>query len=245
MFVILAAELDSSVQSTRQLQLTSESEFTMSVHATQIHEAISKAKELGAERKRKFTETLEMSIGLKNLDLKNPSNRFNFEVRLPHDLREDVRVAIFCDGDLATRAESIGLSVIGKDKLESLGKNPKEAKKLANSYDFFVAMAPFMPLIGRHLGKILGPRAKMPKPIPPTFQDLKGLISNYRRTIVLRVKTQPVVCATVGKVTTSDEELAENASVIIQSLLGKLERGTQQIRRISFKTTMGPAVKAS
>ncbi|MFQ5979176.1 MAG: 50S ribosomal protein L1 [Candidatus Heimdallarchaeota archaeon] len=217
----------------------------MSFSATQIHQAISKAKELGAERKRKFTETLEISVGLRNIDLKNPSNRFNFEVRLPHDLREDVRVAVFADGDLATRAGNLGLRIVGRDELEALGKDPKGAKKLANSHDFFVAMAPFMPLIGRFLGKILGPRAKMPKPIPPAFRDLEGLISNYKRTVVLRVKNQPVVCVPVGKVSSSEDDLTENASVIIQSLLGKLERGQQQIKKISFKTTMGPSVIAS
>lgn len=217
----------------------------MSLSATQIHEAIQKAKELGAERKRKFTETLEVSVGLRNIDLKNPSNRFNFEVRLPHALREDVKVAIFAEGDLATRAEGLGLRVIGREELEALGKNPKDAKKLSNSYDFFIAMAPFMPLVGRFLGKILGPRAKMPKPVPPTFRDLESLVSNYRRTVVLRVKTQPVVCVPVGKVTSSEDDLTENASVIIQSLLGKLEKGPQQIKKITFKTTMGPSVIAS
>jgi large subunit ribosomal protein L1 len=217
----------------------------MSLSATQIHEAISRAKELGAERKRKFTETLEISVGLRNIDLKNPSNRFNFEVRLPHSLREDVRVGVFAEGDLATRAQNLGLKVIGRDELEALGKDPKAAKKLANNYDFFIAMAPFMPLIGRFLGKILGPRAKMPKPVPPTFRDLEDLVSNYKRTVVLRIKTQPVVSVPVGKVTSSEDELTENASVIIQSLLGKLEKGPQQIKRITFKTTMGPAVTAS
>lgn len=217
----------------------------MSFSATQIHQAISKAKELGAERKRKFTETLEILVGLRNIDLKNPSNRFNIEVRLPHNLREDVRVAVFAEGDLATRAGNLGLRIVGRDELEAFGKDPKGAKKLANSHDFFVAMAPFMPLIGRFLGKILGPRAKMPKPIPPAFQDLEGLISNYKRTVILRVKTQPVMCVPVGKVSSSEDELTENASVIIQSLLGKLERGQQQIKKITFKTTMGPSVIAS
>ncbi len=217
----------------------------MSVSPTQIQQAIFKARELGAERNRKFTETMELSVGLRNIDLKNPSNRFNFEIRLPHELRENVKVAVFCDGDLATRAASLGLRVIGREELESFGKNPKDAKKLAVQFDFFVAMAPFMPLIGRYLGKILGPRAKMPKPVPPTYQDLEQLVANYRRTIILRVKTQPVVCVPVGKVSRTDDELVENANVILQSLIGKLEKGQQQIKKVSFKTTMGPSVTAS
>jgi len=91
-------------------------------------------------------------------------------VELPDPADKNVKVAVIAEEDLA---------LLGREKQVRTGhrqgclrtrlaKEKKEARKIANGYDYFVAEAPLMPLVGRSLGQILGPRGKMPLPVPPT-----------------------------------------------------------------------------
>jgi large subunit ribosomal protein L1 len=150
----------------------------MSFSPNHLEEAISQAKKKSIERKqRKFIETVELSVGLRDIDLKNPSNRINLETLVPNDLGGKSSVAVFAEGDLATRSGEYGLKTIGRTEIEQLAKEPKNAKKMANQHAFFLAEPPLMAVVARFLGKILGPRGKMPKPIPPRV-ELEALAEN-------------------------------------------------------------------
>ena len=194
--------------------------------------------ELRQGKERKFVESVEVLVSLRDINLKDPSLRFNIESLLPHPIKKEIKIGLFADGDLAVRAENEGLTVISQDKFDQITKNPKEAKKLADSHDFFLAERQYMAKVGRFLGKILGPRGKMPKPIAPNvnIQDIKD---NYSRTIRLRLRENPCLNTRIGTLTNSDDELAENISSCIATLTGRLPRGNQQIRKIHIKSTMG------
>ncbi|MHA2203152.1 MAG: 50S ribosomal protein L1, partial [Candidatus Hodarchaeales archaeon] len=136
----------------------------MSYTPNQLEEAISRAKTRSNERKqRKFTETVEISIGLRDIDLKNPANRINLEALVPNDLGGKSSVAIFAEGDLAIKSKESGLTTFSREEIERLAKEPKNAKKIANQFSFFLAEPQLMPTVAKFLGKILGPRGKMPK----------------------------------------------------------------------------------
>ncbi|MFW9780325.1 MAG: 50S ribosomal protein L1 [Candidatus Heimdallarchaeota archaeon] len=218
----------------------------MSYTSSRLEEAISQAKTKSQERrKRNFEETVEISIGLRDLDLKNPSNRINLETIVPNDLgaaSKSPKVAVFAEGDLAVRTNDLGLRTIGREEIEQLSKEPKSAKKLANEFAFFLAQPQLMAVVARFLGKVLGPRGKMPKPIPPRT-DLQQLVNRYDRTVKLRLKSSPVINAPIGKAGQPDKDLAENASTIIQAISGRLPKGMVQVKSVSIKTTMGPTVK--
>jgi large subunit ribosomal protein L1 len=215
----------------------------MSYSASQLEEAITQAKGKSIERKqRKFVETVEISIGLRDIDLKNPANRINLDTLVPNDLGGKSSIAIFAGGDLAVRASEIGLRTIGREEIESLSKEPKNAKKLANQYAFFLAEPPLMAVVARFLGKILGPRGKMPKPIPPKV-EIEKFVERYNRTVKLRLKSTPVINTKIGKTNLENKALAENAFSILQALITKLPKGTVQIKSVYCKTTMGPSVK--
>ncbi|MHA1973382.1 MAG: 50S ribosomal protein L1 [Candidatus Hodarchaeales archaeon] len=216
----------------------------MSYSPNQLETAISEAKSKSNERKkRKFVETMELSIGLRDIDLKNPANRINIEALVPNDLGgNSTSVAVFADGDLAVKSKESGLTTISKKEIEQLSKDPKAAKKMANKFSFFLAEPPLMAVVARFLGKILGPRGKMPKPIPPRV-EIEKFVERYRRTVKLRIKANPVINVKIGKVDQSDKKLAENANAIIQTVASKLPKGMAQIRSIHFKTTMGPSIK--
>src|SRR5438093_9798597 len=184
-----------------------------------------------------------MQVKLRDIDLKKPETRIQEMVELPDPADKNVKVAVIAGGDLATRAREAGADlVIGRDVLDKIGKEKKEARKIANGYDYFVAEAPLMPLVGRSLGQILGPRGKMPTPIPPTAQ-IDEVIKRHRRNVRLKMKDQQVIQCKVGTEDMADDTLVKNIQTVISRLEAKLEKGPKNISSIMLKETMGPLVK--
>ncbi|MGB4362801.1 MAG: 50S ribosomal protein L1 [Methanothermobacter tenebrarum] len=207
----------------------------------EILEAVKKAKE--QSKPRNFTQSIDIVINIKDLDVNKPENRFEEEVSLPHGRGKEVKIAVIADGELALQAKKAGADlVITRDDLEELGKNRKKAKRLANEYEFFIAQADLMPLVGQFLGPVLGPRKKMPKPIPATANPAP-LIKKLRDTVRVRVKDQPLIHTTVGTEKMDEEKITENIESILDVLDRNLEKGRKQVKSMYIKTTMGPAVK--
>lgn len=208
--------------------------------ATKTEVVIKKAIE-GAKQ-RNFQESVELAINLKDVDLTIPKNRVNEEIILPHGRGKDIKIAIIGSGELALKAQGVADLVIKADELEELAGDKKKAKKLANSYNFFIAEAPLMPLIGKRLGIVLAPRGKMPKPIPPGA-DPAPFVANLRKSVLVRSKANRTFHAVVGSKEMSVKDIAENVDAVMKRVTGKLERGTMNIASAYIKTSMGPAIK--
>ncbi len=205
--------------------------------AEAIEEAIKKAKE------RKFTEMVDLAVNLKNVDLKRPENRIDTVVMLPHGLGKPRKVGVFARGETALKAKDAGAdAVLEPEDIDKLAKDKRSAKKLANSMHFFIAEAPLMPEIGRKLGPILGPRGKIPQPIPP-LSDPKPFIERLRKSVKIRTRDKPTFHAPIGLRTMDPVELAENALEILKVLENKYENPGQVVKSIYVKTTMGPSVR--
>ncbi|HDD60144.1 MAG: 50S ribosomal protein L1 [Thermoplasmata archaeon] len=201
-----------------------------------VKEALEKAK------KRNFKESVELAINLKDVDLSNPKNRINEEIVLPKGRGKPVKVALFAGDELAYKAKDVADLVIPGEEIPDLGEDKKRAKQLANEYDFFLAETTYMPLVGKHLGVVLGPRGKMPKPIPPSA-DPRPLIENLRKMVRARSKDRPTFHVPVGVRDMPPEEIAQNIEAVLSRIISKLERGEMNIRSAYVKTTMGPAVR--
>jgi len=147
-----------------------------------IQEAIKNAIEGAPERK--FVESLDMAFTIKDVDLKNPNNRIQEEIRLPAGRGKQIKIAMFAASDAAKKAKDAGIHVIDPSEIEELGKNKGKAKKIANSFDFFLSEVPHMGLIGRYLGVVLGPRGKMPRPVPPVV-DPAAIAAGLQSTTVV------------------------------------------------------------
>ena len=213
----------------------------MAFDRQKLVEAVKEAK--ARAKPRNFTQTVEMAVNLKDIDLKKPENRFKLEVVLPHGRGKEPKIAVIADGAVAEAAKKLGLDVISGEQLEEIAKSPREARKLAKRYDFFIAAAPLMPKIGKYLGRYLGPRNKMPQVVPPTMTNLEPIVNKLKRTVRIQLKNNPVVHAPIGTEDMDDEKLAENAEAVLNAIINKLERGENQVKSVYVKTTMGPAVK--
>ncbi|HIH28463.1 MAG TPA: 50S ribosomal protein L1 [Thermoplasmata archaeon] len=205
-------------------------------------EAVQKAIEESKKLERKFKQSVDVVINLKNIDMNDAKNRVEDEVMLPHGRGTEAKIALFASGDLALKSKSHVDLLIKPEEIEELAKDKKKFKKIADEYDFFIAEAPLMPTIGKTLGIILGPRGKMPKPVPPTI-DITSIAKNLRKTVKVRSKTTKTIHATVGREEMSTEQIAENIDAILKRLEGKLERGKLNIGSVYVKTSMGPPMR--
>ncbi len=123
-----------------------------------------------SKKKRKFVETVDVVVNLKNVNLKDPNKRFNNEVELPNPVDETTTVCFFVDGDQLVQAGNLKANAMGKDAMDAMGKKEKaEKRKFVNKYEYFVANTEMMKLVAKYFGKLFGPKGKMPRPQPQGF----------------------------------------------------------------------------
>jgi large subunit ribosomal protein L1 len=206
-----------------------------------ILNAVKEARE--KSEKRKFNQSIELILKLQDIDMKSPEAKIQEVVELPHALEKPNKICVIGSGELAMKAKRANADhVIERSELEGLAGKKQEMRKMANNYDFFIAEAPLMPLIGKTLGSVLGPRGKMPVPVPPSA-DIASLIAKHRKTVTIRLRNQPTLQSRIGMENMKDEEITENIMVVLRVLEGKLKRGMKNIKFAYIKTAMGAPVK--
>ena len=208
--------------------------------ADSIEEAVSRALEDAPARN--FTETVDLAINLRDIDLNDPSNRVDESVVLPSGTGQETRIVVFATGETAVRAEDVADEVLGPDELEDLGDDDDEAKDLADETDFFIAEAAMMQDIGRYLGTVLGPRGKMPTPLQPD-DDVVETVERMKNTVQIRSGDRRTFHTRVGAQDMTPDEVSNNIDVIVRRLEADLEKGPLNIDSIFVKTTMGPSVE--
>ena len=206
-----------------------------------ILDAVKQAKEKSG--KKKFNQTVDLILNIVEIDMKSPEGKIQEVVELPHATGKPNKVCVIASGELALKARRANAdSVIERADLEGLAGKKKELRKLAEEYDVFISEAPLMPLVGRILGPVLGPRGKMPVPVAPNA-DIASLIAKHRKTIVVRMRNQPIIQCSVGTENMNEEELFDNIQAVLRVLEGKLKRGLKNIKLAYIKTSMGTPVK--
>ncbi|RJX42715.1 50S ribosomal protein L1 [Halonotius aquaticus] len=205
-----------------------------------IVQAVSRA--LDESPPRNFSETVDLAVNLRDLDLDDPSNRVDESIVLPSGTGQETQIVVFAEGETALRAEDVADEVLSGDDLEDLGDDDDAAKDLADDTDFFVAEASLMQDIGRYLGTVLGPRGKMPTPLQPD-DDVVETVNRMKNTVQLRSGDRRTFHTRVGADDMDAEEIADNIDVIIRRLEADLEKGPLNLDTIYVKTTMGPAVE--
>jgi len=212
----------------------------MSLPTNKITEAVEAARV--AAPARNFEQSFDLAINLRELDMNRPDNRVNIRFQLPNGIGAR-KVLVFASGDLALRSRRAGADdVIEPEELAQLAADKKAAKKRFADYDMFVAEAPMMPTVGRVAGPILGPRGKMPTPVPPQA-PIDNILDRERRTIVLRSRDKPFIHCIVGKEGMSDAEVTQNIEAVVSNLTAATKRGFANIKTMYVKLTMGDSVK--
>jgi len=210
------------------------------VNETQLVEVIKQAKE--SDKTRKFQQSIEMILVFKDIDVKK-GFAINETIQLPKKMNKSASVCIIAAGDLGIKAKNAKADrVMNEAELVQLGKNKRESRKVINKYDFFLADTKLMPTVGKVLGQLLGPRGKMPTPIPFNA-PVEALLERFRTSVGVKVKGSLSLSCKIGEESMEDADLAANASAVAAIIEKKLPNGDKNIRKIMIKTTMGKAIR--
>ena len=186
--------------------------------------------------KTKFDQTVEVSM---TLNLEHSSNPIRGTVSLPHGTGKKMRIAVFCKGDFAKKAQDAGADFVGGDEL---------IKKVQEGWmDFDVAVTtPDMMKDLARLGKVLGPRGLMPNPKSGTVTtDIAKAVKELQGgKIEYRMDKQSGVKGPVGKISFQEKALTENIAAFIKAVMNassKLQK-IQNIKSIAISSSMGPGL---
>jgi len=207
----------------------------------QLMEGMKKAKE--ASSKKGFTQSYELTITFKDIDIKKHPMNMNEIVSLPHKFSEEPSLCIFASGDLAVRGKRANAErVVEPDELNRLAAEKRNSKKLCKNYTFFLAESSLMSKVGKILGAYLGPRGKMPQPMPPNA-PVEAMISRLRQSVRARSRGQLAISCKVGDEKMEPGDVVENALAVIPAIEKKLPMGSRNIRSLVVKLSMGGPVK--
>jgi Ribosomal protein L1 len=202
-----------------------------------IEELVKKLLEESPERK--FSESVDIAINLKNIDLNQPKNRVDEEIILPNGLGKEMRIGVFAKGDVAIQAKQAGAAYVFDDAdIQEMKDDKARAKSVADECDFFIAETQFMASIGKTLGTVLGPRGKMPVPLLPG-KGIGDMIQAKQSAVRVRSKDKMTFHVSIGRRNMPPEKLAQNIETVVSRVERALVKGKQNIKSIYITTTMG------
>lgn len=205
----------------------------------QLIEMVKQAR--AATKERKFKQSIELIITFKDIDVKK-GFAINEVVQLPKT-SSPATVCIIATGDMNQKAKAAKAdTVIGTEELEKYGNNKRESRKFINKHDFFLADTKIMPAVGKTLGQLLGPRGKMPTPVP-FDASIEAFLERFRSCIKVRSRASLSVSSKIGDVSMEDSDLVINAHTVLNAIEKKLPNGEKNMRKILIKTTMGKPIK--
>ncbi len=205
----------------------------------QLAEMIKEAK--AADKERKFKQSIELIMVFKDIDVKKGFS-INETIQLPKT-NSPAAICVMASGDMGLKAKNAKADrVIDSDELTRLAANKRESRKLINSFDFFLADTKLMPVVGKVLGQLLGPRGKMPTPVPFNA-PIDSFLERFRSSVRVRVKNSLSMACKIGDESMEDSELASNAYAVLSGVEKKLPNGDKNIRKVLIKTTMGKLAK--
>lgn len=207
------------------------------IHLTQM---IGDAKK--GQKQRKFKQSVELIMVFRDIDVKK-GFAINETVQLPKTLSQPASVCVVASGDLGLKAKSANADrIVDGIEVNKIGANKRESRKLINGFDFFLSDTSLMATVGKTLGQFMGPRGKMPTPVPFNA-PIDSILERFRSSIRVRLRNSLSLACKIGDETMSDEDLTANANAVISLVEKKLPSGDKNIKKIMIKTTMGKLVK--
>jgi large subunit ribosomal protein L1 len=187
----------------------------------------------------KFDASVDVHVRL-GVDPRKADQALRGTVTLPHGTGKTKRVLALVTPDKEDEAKAAGADYVGLDDY---------IQKIQDGWtdvDVIVAMPTVMAKLGR-IGRILGPRGLMPNPktgtvtldVGTAVKDVKG------GKISFRVDKFGIVHSTVGRVSFAPDQLLENATELLSTLVRmkpSTAKGTY-VRSVTVASTMSPGIK--
>ena len=182
---------------------------------------------------KKFTQSIDLIVNLKGIDVKNSS----------HNVNTFSKVCALVGHELESSAKEAMDGVVLADQFSEY-KSKKEAKKLAAQYDYFVAQANIMPQVASAFGPVLGPKGKMPNPkagcVVPPNANLSHAYESLQKTIRIANKQSKSIKCIIGKEGQNEEEVIDNVMTAYNTIIHSLPNEVHNVKSVQLKLTMGP-----
>jgi len=204
-----------------------------------LYECVNALLQHSQEKKRKFTETVELQVSLKNYDPQK-DKRFSGTVKLRSVPRPQMAVCVLGDQQHCDEAKANNVPSMDVEALKKLNKNKKLVKKLAKKYDAFLASDVLIKQIPRIVGPGLNKAGKFPSMLTHS-ESMMNKIEEVKATIKFQMKKVLCLAVAVGHVNMTPEELAGNINLAINFLVSLLKKNWQNVRALYIKSSMGPA----
>jgi large subunit ribosomal protein L10Ae len=191
-------------------------------------------------KKRKFTETVELQVALKNYD-PTKDKRFSGSIRLPNIPRPKFTVCVIGDAKHVGEAKDQEIPCMSEDDLKKLNKNKKAVKKLAQSYGAFIASASLIRKIPRLVGPGLNKAGKFPTVLGPN-ENITEKVESVKASVKFALKSKKSLClgVPIANLSMAPRDVANNITLAVNFVVTLLPKGWQQIKRLYIKSTMGP-----
>lgn len=197
--------------------------------------------------KRNFEQSVELILNFKDIDLKKPEQQLNYFAQLTHSTGKKKKICALSGPELEEEATKVCDNTILQKDFGKYMKDVKLSKKIANEYDFFIAQANIMADIAKAFGRTLGVRSKMPNPksgcVVPPKAKLEALYKKLQTTVHVNVRKAPYFQVLIGTEKMKTEDIADNAVVLVDSVLHHLPNEKNNLRSIHVKLTMSKPVK--
>ncbi|MEE9378082.1 MAG: hypothetical protein V3V33_08605 [Candidatus Lokiarchaeia archaeon] len=206
------------------------------------------------DKLRKFDESIDLIINIKDINLNDPKNRIDKEIILSNEVitGDNPNICVIASDEILLEAKKLGVDTLDSNGLVNLNNEEKKfKKKFAKKYDYFVVEDKMMRDVARYLARFLGPVGKMPKPFPTGYgiisspDDLKVAHERYKKTIRVQMKKQPIIFVKIGKKSMDQEKLYENMKTVINFIADKMPHKFNNFKSMYLKTTMGKPVKVT
>jgi len=204
------------------------------------------------DKVRKFDESIDLIINLKDLNLNDPKQRIDKEILLPNNniTSDKPNVCVIASDEILLEARNLGLETIDTDGLVQLNNEEKKVKKkFVKKYNFFIVEDKMMPSVARYLARFLGPLGKMPKPFPSGYgivsspEDLRIAIERYLKIIRIQLKKQLLIQVKIGKKSMEEDRVFENLKAVVDYIADQMPHRYNNIKSMFLKTTMGHPIK--
>lgn len=194
-------------------------------------------------KKRKFRETIELQIGLKDYDPQK-DKRFVGTFRLPNIPRETLKICLIADTQHADEAKAAGLDieVVELDSLKKFNKEKKPIKKWAKQYHLLLATDVNV----RKLPTVVGPWLNRIGMFPQAVSHnvpLKNQVNDARAQVKFQLKKVTCLNQAVANSEMTEEQIRQNLTLSMNFLVSLLKKGWNNVGSLNLKTTMGKPYK--
>ena len=192
-------------------------------------------------KKRNFTESIELQIGLKDYDPKK-DKRFSGAIRLSHTCKTKIKTCVIGDVQHMEEAKALGIECLDLDGLKKFNKDKKLIKKWAKKYQLLLATD----TLSKKIPKVLGPTLTKIGMYPQVItheQTLADKIEEIKSSVKFQLKKVLCLAAVVGNEKLTNQQIEENLISSVNFLISLLKKGWNNIKSLTIKTTMGKPYK--